>query len=92
MANATVTMMDKGISNARTMPEEVPIREPGLAEAVEHAREKAAGVYQRVKTRAIEKEAELEGYVKEHPVKSVFVAAGVGAGVGLVLGVLLARR
>jgi ElaB/YqjD/DUF883 family membrane-anchored ribosome-binding protein len=92
MANATVTMMDKGIPTARTMPEEIPVREPSLADTVEHARETAAGVYQRAKARAMQKEAEFEGYVKEHPVKSVLVAAGVGAGVGLVIGALLARR
>lgn len=92
MANANATMMDKGLSTARTVPEEAAIRDSGIAESVEHVREKAAGVYQRVKTRAMEKEAEFEGYVKEHPMKSVLVAAGVGAGVGLVLGVLLARR
>jgi ElaB/YqjD/DUF883 family membrane-anchored ribosome-binding protein len=92
MANANATMMEKGLSTARTVPEDAAIRDAGIAGTVEQVREKAAGVYHQVKTRAMEKEAEFEGYVKEHPVKSVLVAAGVGAGVGLVLGVLLARR
>jgi len=59
---------------------------------IEQAHERAESVLRRTKDRAIEMEHELEGYVRERPLKSVLIAAGVGAGLGLVLGVLLARR
>jgi ElaB/YqjD/DUF883 family membrane-anchored ribosome-binding protein len=59
---------------------------------IEEARDKAESVLRRSKERALEIEHDLEDYVRERPVKSVLVAAGVGAGIGLVLGVLLARR
>ncbi|HEX6885329.1 MAG TPA: hypothetical protein VF530_18285 [Planctomycetota bacterium] len=59
---------------------------------IEEAHHRAENVLRRTKDRAIEMEHELEGYVRERPLKSVLIAAGVGAGLGLVLGVLLARR
>jgi ElaB/YqjD/DUF883 family membrane-anchored ribosome-binding protein len=92
MADANVTMRDQEPLSPRAVPEDAANRDSGITGTVERMREKAAGVYQRVKSQTMEKEAEFEGYVKEHPVKSVLVAAGVGAGVGLVLGTLLARR
>ena len=63
-----------------------------VAAPVEHARERVGHLYRRSKERAVEMEGEFEDYVREKPVKSVLIAAGVGAGLGLVLGVLLARR
>ncbi|MCK6445614.1 MAG: hypothetical protein L6Q99_04415 [Planctomycetes bacterium] len=54
--------------------------------------EHAKGLFQRTRERAVELEGEFEGYVREHPVKSVLLAAAVGAGVGLLVGVLLGRR
>ncbi|NOT31107.1 MAG: DUF883 family protein [Planctomycetes bacterium] len=63
-----------------------------LGQRVEHARERVGEVAHRVKERALEKEQVFEGYVRLHPVKSVLVAAGIGAGLGLVIGTLLARR
>lgn len=63
-----------------------------VAERIEHAREKAESLYRRSKQRVETMEGEFEDYVREKPVKSVLIAAGVGAGLGLVLGVLLARR
>lgn len=59
---------------------------------LEQAREKVEGVYRRSRDRAVAMEGELEDYVREKPLKSMLIAAGVGAGIGLVLGVLLARR
>ena len=72
--------------------DEIPMAGHTMAEKVGQARELAGELYRGVKSRAMEKEAQFEGYVKEHPVKSVLTAAGIGAGVGIVLGVLLARR
>ena len=69
--------MENGISTGRVIPEEAP---------------DLAGRIERAKSRLMEKEAKFEGYVKEHPVRSVLVAAGIGAGVGLLFGVLLSRR
>lgn len=80
--------MEKGIPTGRVLPDETS----DLTGKVEHARERASGAYERVKTRLMEKEAKFEGYVQEHPVRSVLVAAGIGAGVGLLFGVLLSRR
>jgi ElaB/YqjD/DUF883 family membrane-anchored ribosome-binding protein len=74
------------------LADEIPMAAANLAGKIERAGDRAGDLYQRVKARAVEKEEEFEGYVKEHPVKSVLVAGGIGAGVGLVLGVLLARR
>ena len=80
--------MDKGIATGRGIPDE----SPDMIGKVEQARERAVGTYERVKTSLKEKEAKFEGYVQEHPVRSVLVAAGIGAGVGLLFGVLLSRR
>lgn len=55
-------------------------------------RERAQTLFQRTRERAVELEGEFEGYVREHPVKSVVVASAIGAGVGLLVGVLLGRR
>ena len=63
-----------------------------VAGAFEHVRDRAGNLYRRVKESAIEKEHAFEGRVKEHPVRSVLVAAGVGAGIGLLAGYLLSRR
>jgi ElaB/YqjD/DUF883 family membrane-anchored ribosome-binding protein len=59
---------------------------------VHRARERVSDAYQKVKDRGVEKEQEFEEYVHDHPVTSVLVAAGIGAGVGLIAGVLLGRR
>jgi ElaB/YqjD/DUF883 family membrane-anchored ribosome-binding protein len=45
-----------------------------------------------VRERALEKETEFEDAVRAHPVKAVLVASGVGAGLGLLIGAMLARR
>jgi len=85
------------MSNAHAIPEKTltPAR-PALADEaaglLEHARERAGALTQRVKEGARQKEEQFEGYVREHPVKSVLVAAGIGAGVGLLIGALVARR
>ncbi|MFN0009898.1 MAG: glycine zipper domain-containing protein [Planctomycetota bacterium] len=63
-----------------------------LSGSLEELRDRAGDMYRRAKERAIEKEHKFEDYVKQHPVKSVLVAAGVGAGVGLLAGFLISRR
>lgn len=63
-----------------------------LGARVDEIQERAGDLYQRTKKRALEVEGDVEHYVQEKPMKSVLIAAGVGAGIGLVLGVLLARR
>lgn len=65
---------------------------PSMGERVDELRERAEGLYTRGKKRAVELEGEFEDYVREHPVRSVSIAAGVGAGVGLLVGYLAARR
>lgn len=54
--------------------------------------EDASHLYQRGKERAKAMEGQFEDYVRQNPLKSVLIAVGIGAGVGTVLGVLLARR
>jgi ElaB/YqjD/DUF883 family membrane-anchored ribosome-binding protein len=63
-----------------------------MGEKVEQARERAQNLNRRARERAVQVEGELEDYVREHPVKSVVTASAIGAGVGLLVGVLLARR
>jgi ElaB/YqjD/DUF883 family membrane-anchored ribosome-binding protein len=63
-----------------------------LGERVDDVTARAKSLYQRSKERAVELEGEFEGYVKEHPVRSVAIAAGVGVGVGLLIGYFAGRR
>ena len=65
---------------------------PSMGESLDHLRERAGDLYRRAKERTIEQEHRVEDYVGQHPLKSVLVAAGVGAGFGLLAGFLLARR
>lgn len=65
---------------------------PTLGTRVDELQDRAEGLYQRTKERALRVEGDVERIVQEKPMKSVLVAAGIGAGIGLVLGVLLARR
>jgi ElaB/YqjD/DUF883 family membrane-anchored ribosome-binding protein len=57
-------------------------------EVVEHARHAARDLIRRGKDRAVAIERGFEGAVQERPIQSVLIAAGVG----LLLGVFLARR
>lgn len=50
------------------------------------AEERARNLYQRGKEKAVMAEKKFEGYVMEHPVKSVLIAAGVGVTIGYLLG------
>ena len=84
---STQTMSDK---NLHVRAEEAA--RPNVAERVEELRERAQGLYQRTKQRAVELEGEFENKVREHPVRSVAIAAGVGLGLGVLIGVLAARR
>lgn len=76
----------------QTIPDINANARPTLGERVDELRERAEGLYTRGKRRAVELEGEFEDYVREHPVRSVALAAGVGAGVGLLVGYLAARR
>jgi len=78
----------KGIPTGRVIPDDTS----ELVGKVEYVRERASDALERAKTRLMEKEAKFEGYVQEHPIRSVLVAAGIGAGVGLLFGVMLSRR
>jgi ElaB/YqjD/DUF883 family membrane-anchored ribosome-binding protein len=57
------------------------------ADYYQQGREKAAEYYQQGREKAVEFEQNLEGYIREQPVKSVLIAAGVG----LLLGILWRR-
>jgi len=63
-----------------------------LTEKIVEVREHAEQLAKRGKTRAIELEHEFEDYVKQHPVQSVTVAAGVGALAGFAAGLIVGRR
>lgn len=82
-------ILDKTIPAARHGLEETAA---ALGQKAEHARERVGELAHRVKERALETETEFQDYVREHPLKSVLAAAGIGAGLGLVIGALLARR
>lgn len=86
---STQAMSDK---NLHARAEEVTRPGGVLGERVEELRERAQGLYQRSKQRAVELEGEFENKVREHPVRSVAIAAGVGLGLGVLIGVLAARR
>jgi len=76
-------------------PLTAPARETmtdALGESLDQLRERAGDLYRRAKDRTLEQEHRLEDYVEQHPIKSVLVAAGVGAGFGLLAGFLMARR
>ena len=57
------------------------------SEYYQQGREKAAEYYEQGREKAMELEQNLEGYIREQPVKSVLIAAGIG----LLLGMLWRR-
>jgi ElaB/YqjD/DUF883 family membrane-anchored ribosome-binding protein len=57
-------------------------------EKIGEAREIAAGYYEKGRVKAGELETELIDYVRAKPLKSVLIAAGIGA----LLGILVSRR
>lgn len=61
-------------------------------EKMEQARGRVENLYHRAKDRAVDLEGEVEDYVTTHPMRSVLTAAGIGAGIGILLSVLLSRR
>ena len=63
-----------------------------VAEKIAQGRQKAERYVRSTKDRAVEFEDRFEGYVQEQPLKALLIAVGVGAGVGLLLGALIARR
>ena len=63
-----------------------------LTGAVDEVRERSRTLYSQAKERARGFEHDYEDYVRSHPMRSTAVALGVGFGVGLLIGVLAARR
>ena len=63
-----------------------------MAEKLDQGRRKVQQLYRRTQDRATELEGKVEGYVQERPLQALLIAAGVGAGVGLILGAWVARR
>lgn len=76
----------------KTMTEGAQIMKEALGERVGELRDSSKGVLNRGKERLQQWENNMEDKVREHPMRSVLIAAGVGAAVGLVLGVVLAKR
>jgi len=91
MSIHTNVSRDAPLGSARSLSEGESLTETA-AGTLEHYKDRAGNLVRRAKDRAVEKERELEGYVTEHPVKSVLIAAGVGACIGIVAGVMLSRR
>jgi ElaB/YqjD/DUF883 family membrane-anchored ribosome-binding protein len=83
---------DKLVNPTRAGMESSGAEDTPLAERVGNVRERARNLYQRTRERAVELEGHFEDYVREHPVKSVVLASAIGAGVGLLVGVLVSRR
>jgi ElaB/YqjD/DUF883 family membrane-anchored ribosome-binding protein len=61
-------------------------------EKLEQARGRVENLYQRARDRATDFGGEVEDYVTTHPMRSVLTAAGIGAGLGILVSLLLARR
>jgi ElaB/YqjD/DUF883 family membrane-anchored ribosome-binding protein len=59
---------------------------------LDQARGRVENLYNKAKDRAVDFEGEVEDYVTTHPMRSVLTAAGIGAGIGILLSVLLSRR
>jgi len=64
------------------------VNKEAIGERVDEARDRARHLYETGKERAMEWEGNFERYVQDRPIKSVLAAAGLG----IVLGLLLARR
>ena len=64
------------------------VNKEAISERVGEVRERARNLYETGKERAVEWEGNFERYVQDRPIKAVLTAAGVG----LVLGLILARR
>ena len=74
------------------MANETVTREGKIAENVAHKVDEIAGtaheLYERGRDRAEEFRNSVDGYIKERPMRAMMIAAGVG----LCLGLILARR
>ena len=76
----------------KTMTEGAQVMKEALGERVGELRDSSKGMLHKGKERLQQWENNMEDKVREHPMRSVLIAAGVGAAVGLVLGVVLAKR
>jgi ElaB/YqjD/DUF883 family membrane-anchored ribosome-binding protein len=54
------------------------------AEKYENAKETAAEYYKSGREKAMEWESQIESYVRERPIKSLLMAAGVGVVLGMI--------
>jgi ElaB/YqjD/DUF883 family membrane-anchored ribosome-binding protein len=52
-------------------------------EQFKHVKDQAAGYYKKGRKRALDMEDEFEDYIREQPLKSLLIAAGVGMLVGM---------
>jgi len=72
----------------RTTPENFATIKESVGEIAQTERERLQEVYVRGKERAQAVQHSFEDYVRQHPVRSLLIAAGTG----VALGVLLGRR
>ena len=86
-------------ATAPAPPETLGKEQPGhivdtqlLKQKVHEARTRAEGLVTRGKDKVQVWEDDVEGYVRDRPLKALAIAAGIGAGLGLLLGVALMRR
>ena len=63
-----------------------------LRERTHHGVDKVMDRAEDLKYKALATRERVDGYIKEHPEKSVLLAAGVGAVAGAVLATALMRR
>lgn len=69
----------------RSSPNDGIINKAVLEEKVQHIRDSARDVYTRGKDKVQAMEEGFEDYVKERPIKSILVAAGIGVLIGFFL-------
>jgi len=88
---ANTDTADKILTPTKTAGEADAAR-GSLGSRVDELQNQVENLVRRTRERAVAVEGDVEKYVQEKPLKSLLIAAGVGAGLGLLLGALLARR